>query len=415
MAETSGRVIIDKDLRPAYYDDFHCLAAGCKWNCCKCDWNIGLNKKDYLALKRQKGSPDLNARIARGLRRVRSGALADMYRYYGYYGQFKMDNGVCPLLLEDGLCGLQAEKGAAVLPNVCTTFPRRELHSRAGCLERSLTPACEGVLALLWDLPEGIAFRSDPLPKDKWKQITFSDEDSLSIWFAVVREWCIDLLQNRRFSLPERIWIMGLGLRELAEDGADIQRWAERAAVLPDSVDVSAILPAGDRELTMFLTNCVRTLCAMNMNMGNDSLSRNAWSSVFYSMGTPESVDSMTVSSRLYRDAQRRYAECFGNREYFMENLMVSVFFYMCMPHMDSTDKLWKSYVNFCNLYGIYRFLSVVSCREGAAGDREGLFDLLVYASRGLLHSEGMRTFLRDEYFRNDSATLAHMAILLCG
>lgn len=56
-----------------------------------------------------------------------------------------------------------------------------------------------------------------------------------------------------------------------------------------------------------------------------------------------------------------------------------------------------------------------MSCREGAAGDREELFRLMVFASRALIHNGARQERLRDELFQNDSATLAHMAILLSG
>ena len=85
------------------------------------------------------------------------------------------------------------------------------------------------------------------------------------------------------------------------------------------------------------------------------------------------------------------------------------------MPTLTVADDLWKSYVNFCNLYSIYRFMAVMSCREGAEGDRGELFRLLVYASRNLIHDSTSQTALRDNFFQNDSATLAHMSVLLSG
>ena len=129
--EPSGpprRVLVDKDLRPAYYDDFRCLAEDCKISCCK-GWNITFSKKDYLSLKRQEGSPDLNARMDTGLRRIRKGRLADQF-----YGEFNMDSGVCPLLREDGLCQLQREKEHEALPRVCRTYPRADSYLISGCL-----------------------------------------------------------------------------------------------------------------------------------------------------------------------------------------------------------------------------------------------------------------------------------------
>lgn len=65
--------------------------------------------------------------------------------------------------------------------------------------------------------------------------------------------------------------------------------------------------------------------------------------------------------------------------------------------------------------YDDFRFMAVMSCREGSSGDRDELFRLLVFASRSLLHDHLRQTKLRDDLFQHDSATLAHMAILLSG
>lgn len=406
MADTSIR--IDKDLRPAYYDDFHCLAAGCKISCCK-GWSITFNKKDYLSIKRQEGSEELNALLEGGVRRIRKGPKAEQF-----YGEFDMDSGVCPFLGEDCLCKLQKEKGHSALPFVCRSYPRVERYMPSGYLERSLSPSCEGVLALLWDLPEGIEFRSDPLPKEQCKKLTPNKENPLPLWFSVVREWCVDVLQDRRFTLPQRIFLMGIGLKELADGEEDIQRWMERAAALPDSVGTSIHLPDGDQELGMYLLNCLHTLLKIR---DSDSGSKAVKTELLNALKLKSDADTkrLTIPLTPYRETQSRFEERFRDRDYFMENLMVAVFFPLHIPAVTSREDLWKSYVNFCNLYGFYRFLSVMSRREGAAGDRNELFRLIVFVSRSLIHNGQRQSQLRDELFKHDSATLAHMAILLCG
>ena len=55
-----------------------------------------------------------------------------------------------------------------------------------------------------------------------------------------------------------------------------------------------------------------------------------------------------------------------------------------------------------------------MSCRDGVSETKEELFRLLVIVSRALIHSTGAR-FLSDQMLQHDSATLAHMAILLSG
>lgn len=119
MDETPQRILIEKDLRPAYYDDFHCLMGDCRVSCCKGSWEISFDRKDYLKIKKQKGSPELNEKLAHCLRRFRGEAVSE-----AKYAEFATNGTVCPLLDENGLCSLQREKGANALPWVCQIFPR---------------------------------------------------------------------------------------------------------------------------------------------------------------------------------------------------------------------------------------------------------------------------------------------------
>ena len=109
----------------------------------------------------------------------------------------------------------------------------------------------------------------------------------------------------------------------------------------------------------------------------------------------------------------RSLEELLGHSEYFFENLMVSLAFHLHFPNLDSPEQLWKSYVNLCNLYSFYRFTAVCACRKEVSRTR--LTHVLVQISRALLHNNIRQASLREELFKNDSATLAHMAILVGG
>lgn len=409
MADQKLRVLVNTDLRPACYDAFHCLAADCRFSCCK-GWQITFDKKDYLSLKRLEGSPELNARMEGALRRIRTDTPAR------HFGEFDMHTGICPLLREDGLCDLQVEKGHEALPEVCRVFPRAESYS-AGYLERSLSPACEGVLELLWNLPEGLAFRSDPLPKNKWREKQFPEgELTLPAYFPVIREWCVDVLQDRRFPLPDRLMLMGIGLRKLTEGEWDLASWPRRVREIPESA--GAVLPREPecRAMQEYLSNNVGVLVGIRAS-GTDFSGIRKEIAQGLGAGLTYNGDHMEADLSLtpYLEAAKRYEERFGDRAYFLENLMVTLLFHLSMPDPSSPETLWKSYANLCYLYSFYRFLAVMSCREGAEGDKAELFRLMVFASRGLIHNRGFQNRLRDELFQNDSATLAHMAILLCG
>lgn len=404
---------IHYDLRPAYYDRFQCLAGACRFSCCK-GWNITFNKKDYLALKRQEGSDELTANLTQNVRRIRQGPNAGRF-----YGEFDMSGGTCPLLREDGLCSLQLEKGHGALPEVCRVFPRTQAYSDSGYLERRLTPACEAVLELLWDLPDGVDFVADPLPKSKTRTLIMGTSGPLRLRFQELRSACIDLLQDRRRPLAQRILLMGLALKELADGEEDVDGWLARTRTLVDDpeTDRRLQLPDQQKTLSMFLTNNIRVMLASQSP--NRELST-VLKEVLDGLGAVLTFEggqavNFSLPNGPYLAARARFEENFQDRAYFMENLMVSLFFNLQVPDPVDREKLWKSYVDFCNLYSFFRFMAVASCREGAAGDKAELFRMMVCASRGLMHNTPQKTKLRDEFFQNDSATLAHMAILLCG
>lgn len=56
MSESMRDAIINKDLRPAYCDDFLCLVTGCRLSCCKEYREISFNKKGYLSLMTERFS-----------------------------------------------------------------------------------------------------------------------------------------------------------------------------------------------------------------------------------------------------------------------------------------------------------------------------------------------------------------------
>lgn len=410
MADQPQKALVEYDLRPAYYDQFQCLASGCRFTCCK-GWQIAFSKKDYLSLKREDGSPELNENMKKTLRRIKKGPISEKY-----YGEFYLAGGCCPLQRADGLCSLQLEKGFDALPEVCKVFPRGEFYSDSGYLERTLSPACEGVLELLWNLPEGVDFVADPLKKEKARTLTFHDGMVLAPRFQDIRAQCIDFLQDRRYPLSQRILLVGLVLKELAEGETDVDRWLEKARTIAEVTDPEELERSSESEkaVHMFLSYNIRILKSF-VPFGSDF------------DGVPEELCSalgvqldgetgqFTILAAPYLAACRRFEECFADHGFFMENLMVSIFFHLHLPHVNSGEALWKSYVNFCNLYSFYRFMSVMSCREGAAGDKAELFRLIVCASRELLHNGARQTALRDNFFQHDSFTLAHMAILLSG
>ena len=123
-----------------------------------------------------------------------------------------------------------------------------------------------------------------------------------------------------------------------------------------------------------------------------------------------------------------KFEEIYQGREYFFENMAVSLFFNRTFPVVMSREEVWRSYVVFCKVYSFLHFLAILSVevelpaviggpnvpREPfAKGSREAMFHAIVMGARSLLHNQVRRAQIADEFFQNESATLAHMVILL--
>ncbi len=409
MKEEKIELPIRSALIPNFYQNFHCLAQACKDSCCM-GWNITFDKKDYLRLRRLDAPEELKARLEQNVRRERKTDHEGIF-----YAKFDLDsnNGRCPFLNAEGLCDIQCTCGHEALPLVCTSYPRKTVYSYAA-KEYTLSPSCEGVLQQLWDLPNGIEFVEDPLPKADYGKVSVVPGESLGLYFTPIREMCIDLLQNRALPLTQRMLSLGLVLQRLQkEDWAAFQPdlWERQTAALAAENSLSEI--PGNRQL--YLVQNIRVLDTI-------SAQEKEWPNHLSSalevegrgtLGSQNAKLTFSFSIEAYERALERFQEAFSGREYFFENLMVAVALYLGFPNLNSREDLWKSYVSLCSLYSFYRFVAVLGCAQEAT--KEKLFHYLVMASRATLHNRQRFQGFQEELFQHESSSLAHMAILLKG
>lgn len=136
--------------KPAYYDSFVCLAAGCPDSCCK-EWDVDV---DDASAQRYRSFPGaLGDRLRRVLVDTQDGV------------QMAAENGRCPMWRTDGLCQIQLELGEDALCHVCREFPRLR-HDYGTFLELGLELSCPEAARLILcaplDTPEEIPDDDDP-------------------------------------------------------------------------------------------------------------------------------------------------------------------------------------------------------------------------------------------------------------
>lgn len=96
---------------PFYYDQFKCITSECKDNCCVGGWEIDIDDDTYNYYMNLEGEPGETIRAA----------ITDNEE--GGHS-FKLENGHCTLLDDDGLCKVHSALGAEHLCVVCDQFPR---------------------------------------------------------------------------------------------------------------------------------------------------------------------------------------------------------------------------------------------------------------------------------------------------
>lgn len=271
----------------------------------------------------------------------------------------------------------------------------------------------------LWDLPDGIEFVEEPLPKAEQRDAHIPQGENLLYCFAPIRALCVDILQNRSMPISQRMLYLGIVLQRLRNaDWAnfDSDKWVDRQWDEITSAQINAEIPGN------------RAMCLVQNIKILDRIGREcAWVSDIYTalkvqrkitLATnknngldPARTDTTEYSVAAYEDALTKFQAAFSTHEYFFENLMVAVALFIGFPDPSSREALWKSCVSLCNLYSFYRFVSVLGCKGAATKER--LFHYIVKTSRATLHNQNCLSSFQDELFQHESSTLAHMAILL--
>ena len=197
-----------KVIKFAYYDEFHCTGPDCLDSCCR-DWTITLTKREYLNYKKMDCSPELKSIMNTAFKRVKED------NDLKYAAMKFSEDGRCPFLGEDCLCKIQKEKGEEALTLVCSVFPRQIAQVGDvyifGC---SLT--CSHTIELLMEHPEGLAvIEEEYTGKNKLIEnnlfsgsIIDTNGEAFS-YFWDIKNAQLDILQNRNFTISERMLILG--------------------------------------------------------------------------------------------------------------------------------------------------------------------------------------------------------------
>jgi len=218
-------------LMPRYMANFKCTGPGCEDNCC-IGWRIEVDEETYKKYRRLR-RPELAPLLEKAVTRNRSNPGPRRYAKI----RLKPD-GWCPFLTDERLCQLQLVLGEEYLCNTCYVYPRN-FNEVNGVIEKSATLSCPEAAKLALLDPRVMEF--DEVEEQLGRpQVIKSRLNTLDLkwsgrpqrYFWELRVFAVDLLQNRAYSLEDRLILLGMFCRKLAE-------YAEsgRAREIPDLIN----------------------------------------------------------------------------------------------------------------------------------------------------------------------------------
>lgn len=407
-----------KVVKFAYYDEFRCIGAECKDSCCK-NWGISLTKREYLNYKKMDCTPELKSIIDTAFIRLR----IDDSRY----AAMKLkENGDCPFLGEDCLCKIQKEMGADALTFVCNIFPRRiyKVGNEAYIYAGDLT--CSHVVEILMNHSEGLALVEEEYKGDNpaIEKDLFSGKIIYSHWegyayFWVIRNAQLDILQNRNFTIPERMLILGFFSQKADEYIKDNkgEKISGLANMLLDNEVCKKIadsLKAPQSEESS-AAKSVDILSKMKYAAKNGSFSNQKIAEHFEQIA--KSIDLRTeitenndlnsfFDRKKYSESLSVYREIENNRPYIIENLLVNLAF-----TDDPQQGIWANFFALAIFYNTLKLCIPAFLKENWNGRDLAL--AITYAAKIVLNTHLADKGALVDFINNDSFDLPHAAFLI--
>ncbi|MFD2384566.1 flagellin lysine-N-methylase [Paenibacillus xanthanilyticus] len=337
--------------------NFKCTGSACEDTCCSGGWTIPVDKVSY---ERYQKDDEIKRNVVR-----------DTAKVTGQYAYMKLseDKLSCSMLSEDKLCTIQARLGEGALCKTCYIYPRNYNYVNKN-LEISATLSCPEIARLALLQKDGIDFdyfEEYPLLREVQVQNsveTYSHDNELKYLWDL-RSFSIGLLQNRAYSLKERLILLGMFFESVnkeieAQNYAAIGQFIDRYTELLDhgllKNEIDSIKPniAAQIQVLTQLTE----IGVKYITPGNDRY-RECVIEFIDGLVHPDHAGDKSILDT-YEDAYNHYYVPFMKQhEYILENYLVDLVFKNVFPITDGKSSIFDEYVKLICHYAIIKFLLI--------------------------------------------------------
>ncbi|MGE7672178.1 flagellin lysine-N-methylase [Lysinibacillus sp. NPDC094403] len=395
-------------LFPEYYKKFSCIGAACEDTCCA-GWNVNVDKATFQKYRNIRKS-ELKEELKQNITRERSNPSD-----YSY-GKIKMDEkNRCTMLTEDGWCKIHAELGEEYLCHTCSVYPRayNAVESR---IEKSLTISCPEAARLILLDEEGIGFIIDEEQFNTSGLIIGNVPSNEQKYFWDLRLFTIDILQNRKQYLEDRLIVLGMFIHKLCE--IPKEEWSTQLQPLMHRYK-NILEDNGQIEL---VKNLPQNL-AFQMNMAKDLIKYRLTGGVS-SQRYLECLNDMQMalnlndksnideSKELYKKHYDNYYSPFmKNHEYILENYTVNYVFRNLFP--SNQPNMFESYVMLILNISMIKLHLIGMAGQHKELTIEQVIKLIQSYSKTIEHHSDYLQNVRKMLQESGYSTMAHMIVLL--
>ena len=410
-----------KKVYPSYFEEFKCIGGECSDSCC-IGWNIDIDKitfRKYFKVQDQ----EMKKMFQKNVQNNERCSSEDVD-----YGIVKLKKDKrCPFLDEKNYCVIHSNLGEDYLSNVCTCFPR-VTNKVDETYEMSLDVACPEAARLILLREEGINFigKEEALGKHiisaqidtKLKAV----QKTPLKYFKEVRDFCINIIQNRKFNLNERLYILGDFISNIEDvidkDLNDISKFINsynmrRVAKEFNNDDINSLLGNDNMNYIIQMNFFMKMLKILKVDKEVESITFKNYTSDMLNGFKIENEESISKNSEFYMKAFEEYNESFINKySYIFENYIVNFIFNNTFP-FNEVMSLFDSYMMLLIRVSFIRFYLVGMNLNNKDDNRENIVEFIQVFSKTIEHH---KSYLIDSLHyikRNDYDNMEFAKTLL--
>ncbi|GAE33037.1 flagellin lysine-N-methylase [Halalkalibacter akibai] len=402
-------------LYPQYVKDFSCIGQKCEDTCCK-GWVIDIDKSTYKKYKLLNRKHELKATLDKNIIRNRKSKIDS------FYAKVKLkENGNCPLLDKENLCSVQKQLGEDYLSSTCKVYPR-SINRVDDRVEVSLSMSCPeaarlGLLKsnlMIFDEKEDV----EEINKLARRKVTTvgKKEDNINFYFWDLRVFSIGLMQNRNYSISERLILLGMFYNKLqtlivkgdfnkipnlindTNENIIQKNDKEGFKKIPTSIEIQVNLTKSILEAKLGITNERFLKCLEELRVG---------------LNNSEVVGEDTKIIKSYQENFTNFYQPFmEDNEYIIENYLVNYIYKELFP-LNQGLEVFKAYSLLTVHFSIIKLILI-----GVSGYHEGLSEEIVIRviqsySRTIEHNGIFLRKVLKELEEKGYLSMGYMAILL--